>query len=111
MDPKTYLYTLAIIAGSLAGIGDSMLDLWVKNPRNTLYLIGGFIIFNVSLIVFIGMLKIGLLNQSVILFIVANVLLVFIASFVLFKESFSTQKFFWAIIALVAVIMMETSKT
>lgn len=110
MDAKTYLYTLATIAGGLAGIGDSFLNKWAKNSADIWSLVVGFLILNISLVVFLLMLKRGYLEQSVILYIVANVLLVFFASFVVFKEPISIEKLFWVGITLFAVIMLESSR-
>ena len=108
-------YFLAAFAGLMASIGDSFLNIWAKVlPAGTptwvpqwMSLAGGFVFWNISLVIFILMLKRGFLAQSIVMFITANCVFGLLMSQFMFHEVLSTIQWIAIALAIGAVVMME----
>lgn len=105
---RILLYVLAVFAGLIGGVGDALLNKWAKLGGGVGYAIGGYSCWLIALTLFTAMLKRGLLAHCVILFLVANCLIVLLASVLLFHEQLSDQKWMGIVLAIAALIMIET---
>lgn len=104
---RILLYVLAVFAGLIGGVGDALLNQWAKAGGKAWYAIGGYCCWLIALTLFTAMLKRGLLAHCVILFLVANCLLVLLASALVFQEHLSPQKWLGIALAIVALIVIE----
>lgn len=84
-----------------------MLNHWAKADGRPGWIAGGLLVLNASLIAFAYVLKKGTLAESVVLFIVANVLFVAIVSQFVLHEAISPARWLCLSVALAAVIVME----
>ena len=110
------IYLLAIFAGFLAAVGDGFLNMWTKAMPETVvflgmsksvFLGGGLVFWNSSLVIFIMMLQRGFLAQSVVLFIVSNCVFALIMSQVWFGEKLTPLQWIAIFMAIGAVVVME----
>lgn len=106
---RAYLafYTLSLLAGLIGGIGDALLNKWVKTGGNICWLGGGYACWLVALTLFVFMLKRGLLAHCVVLFLLANCIFVIAASRLVFQEDISMQKWVGIGLAIAAIVIME----
>lgn len=100
-------YFLSILAGLMAAIGDSCLNQWAKHDSKGIWLFGGFVFWNVSLLLFLSMLKRGMLAQCVVLFIITNCILVLLISHFTFHAELSRQQWLGIFLAVLGVVVME----
>ena len=110
------IYILAIFAGFLAAVGDSFLNVWAKTMPETIvflgmsksvFLGGGLLFWNSSLVIFILMLQKGFLAQSVVLFIVSNCVFALVMSQLWFGEKLTLLQWVAIFMAIGAVVVME----
>lgn len=104
---RIVFYVLAISAGLIGGVGDALLNQWVKTGGKLWWLGGGYTCWLLALTLFVLMLKRGLLAHCVILFLLSNCVFVLIVSSLVFHEAISIQKWVGIILAIVAIVMME----
>lgn len=97
---------LAALAGLCAGVGDTFLSYWAKTGRPE-WFAGGLIVLNAALVIFAHLLRKGTLAQSVVLFIVGNVVVVALVSHFILHEPISPVRWACLSIAVVAVVAME----
>ncbi len=109
-------YLLAGFAGFLAAVGDSFLNVWAKTLPETVifmgmqksvFMMGGLVFWNSSLVIFILMLQRGFLAQSVVLFIVSNCVFALLMSQIWFGEKLTMVQWFAIVLAVGAVVLME----
>ena len=103
-------YLLALGAGLMAGLGDTCLFQWTKSDGKVTWLLGGLVSWNISLAIFIAVLRRGVLAQSVIIYIVANCVVALGISYFALHETLSRQQWCGIAVALVGIIIMELSK-
>lgn len=102
-----YFIALAILAGSAGALGDFVLNHWAKKSPHIGWLISGVLIWNLSLLPFIFMLKKGLLAECVIAFLLTNSTLVLLMNAFLLKEAIPLNKWVWMIFGIISLVMME----
>lgn len=59
MNVHVAFYSLILLAGVVWGVGDSFLNLWAKSDRTVAWLIGGLIVCNMSMGLFVYILSKG----------------------------------------------------
>lgn len=110
------IYFLAAFAGFLAALGDVLLNVWSKalpgavifmGMEKSIFMFGGLVFWNSSLIIFVMMLQRGFLAQSVILFIVSNCVFALVMSQFWFDEKLTMLQWFAIVMAVGSVVVME----
>lgn len=102
------LYILtALAAGLFAAFGDILLNYWAKFSDRNEYMIWGALLFNASFFIFSAVLKRGFLAESLVIYIVANVVFVGLVSFFVLQEPMNSYQWFWLFVASVAVVAFE----
>jgi len=107
MSERYAFLALAALAGLFAGAGDTLLNHWAKSESTPQWFFGGLLVLNIALVIFAYVLRSGTLAESVVLFIVANVLCVAIVSQFVLHESISASRWLCLSVALLAVVAME----
>ena len=100
-------YFLAVFAGLMAAVGDSLLKQWTKSESGWFFLFGGVVFWNISLMFFIMMLQRGMLAQSVVMYIILNCVFALLMSHFIFDEMLSTVQWSAIALAVFAVVLME----
>ena len=98
---------LAIFAGLTGAVGDALLSHWAKKSAPWSWLVGGILVWNLSLVPFVFMLKRGLLAECVIAFLLANSILIIGISAVVLHEDITLNKWLWMLLGLLALVMMQ----
>ena len=101
------IYFLATLAGFMAAVADGFLNQWTKAGRAWLDMAGGFVFWNISLVIFIMMLQRGFLAQSVMLFIVSNCVFALLLSKFWFVEELSLVQWSGVGLAVFSLALME----
>lgn len=104
MSQPIVVLVLAIVAGIFAGIGDSFLGQWAKVEARTEWLVCGFIVHNIAILILIFVIKKGTLAEGVAVFFVANFLIVTFTSQFIIGEPISSIRWAYLVIAILAVI-------
>jgi drug/metabolite transporter (DMT)-like permease len=107
---RIVFYSFASLAGLSASIGDAMLNEWAKGGTKALWLIGGFIFWNISLLLFMGMLRRELFSTSVVFFVVANYLVSIAFSQLIFHENITVYQKLGIVFALIAIVLIQISR-
>src|SRR3989344_1626506 len=97
---------LATLAGLSASIGDAMLSQWAKIDNKAFLLLGGFLFWNISLLLFIGMLKREQFSTSVVFFVISNYIISIAISQFIFHEHISIYQKIAIVLALTALALM-----
>ncbi|HBE90794.1 MAG: hypothetical protein A3E37_02805 [Candidatus Andersenbacteria bacterium RIFCSPHIGHO2_12_FULL_46_9] len=106
--PRWAFYLLAISAGLVGGIGDALLNQWAKHGGKWWLIASGYLSWVVALTLFLLMLKKGPLAHCVILFLLSNCIFIIAVSNLVFHEDISAQKWAGIILAIVAIVIMES---
>jgi len=108
MDSRLLFYALALLSGFFGAGADGLLNHWVKKGGGW-YLFGGYLCWNIALVIFTRLLKADLLMQVVVLFLVANSIGVLLISQFVFHEHLSPQKWIGIGLALLGILIIETA--
>lgn len=84
-----------------------LLNQWAKHSGKGWWLLGGILFWNVALGIFILMLKRGMLAHCVLLFLLANSVIVLAASRFLLHEGLSKEQWIGIFLGLIALALME----
>lgn len=104
---RLIFYVLAATAGTIGALGDGFLNIWAKKGGGSWLVVVGLLCWNLALLVFLRLLKTDLLAQAVVVFLVANSLVVLLLSHFYFEEAISLQKWLGIILAITAIVIME----
>lgn len=107
MTNRLIYLTIALVAGLFAGVGDIFLNYWAKSSNQTILLVWGVMLFNASVFMFAGLLRRGLLVESLVIYIVANVLFVTLFSYFILQEPMNSYRWFWLFTAVISVVAVE----
>src|SRR5271168_3864907 len=99
---------LALIfsAALFEAVADIFFKYWSINGK-TLFLLGGFLIYSVSTIVWAFSLKYGYLSKAITVFTVLNLILVVLAGLILFKEDLSLINKIGILLGVVSIVLLQ----
>lgn len=105
-------YAYAIVAGFLGALGDIFLNQGLKEAQvgKGWWFLAGFVVWNASLVCFMIVLRSNQLAAAVVVFLIANCIIVLLTSQVWFKEPLSAVQWLSIAIGMVAMIGMELGK-
>ncbi len=103
---KLSLFAIATVSGVLGAVADVYLNKWAKY-ESLWHLAQGYVFWNLAMIGFIYLLRREKLAEVVIIFMVANSLVVLAASRFYFAETISVRQWVGILVALAGVLVME----
>jgi drug/metabolite transporter (DMT)-like permease len=103
------LYVAAAVAGIVGAYGDFLLARWARQPSWAL-LGSAFLFWNAALAMFAFMLRRSILARVVVLFLVANAVVVFAVTRFVLQDALSARQWVGMFVAVGGLIILETGR-
>lgn len=109
---KTLIFfALSISAGTIGAIGDALLNQWAKHGGSWWWIVGGFVGWNIALVIFLYMLKKQyLLAYSAGFFAAANSVAIMILCWLVFHEELSRVSWLGIGLVFIGLVIAELGR-
>lgn len=106
MTPRLYVLLVLLVGGGLLTVGDVVFKYYALNPRISLYAIG-LLIYLAGLVCLVESYKYSNIAVASAIFVMSNIVMLAIISWILFKEPLSPAQFVGIALSLAAIGILE----